>query len=99
MESKQRSLKVRSFLLPIRSKIKVLLQQYKQNEYIQTYIKQSEHLVKAWSQVEDYNCVVNRIEVDEKLFYSIFYNPETNIIYGALLSVKNEFVADYYIEV
>ncbi len=90
-----KTLKVNNFLLPIRSKIKVVSEQFESNEYTKNLIEQSEHLVKIWMGSENDNCMTIKVTKSNKLYYLLFINPDSKQIYGALLYSNKEFVHEY----
>ena len=82
------TIKCRSFLLPIRSKIPVLQRQYEQTEFIIKKIEQSVRLVKTFEQCEESNCKILRVDLNKETYCFVFYAPETFKVYGVLIEVN-----------
>ncbi|WP_444942483.1 hypothetical protein ACJJI3_11150 [Microbulbifer sp. ZKSA004] len=82
-------LKVRSFLGPIRSKIKVMEEQYETTLYIYNALRQSKHLISMWKDISYQPCATVRLEKNQDFYYLIFYNPDSIDVYGAIQYVNS----------
>ncbi|WP_413664751.1 hypothetical protein ACG1BZ_05600 [Microbulbifer sp. CNSA002] len=83
-------LKVRSFLGPIRSKIKVMEERYEATHYICKALSQSKHLISMWKDINDQPCDTIRLEKNQDFYYLVFYNPENIDVYGAIQYVNSK---------
>ena len=91
--------RIRCFLLPVRSRIKVVKNQLEKNEHTINLIEQSEHLVETWGGRDQELCNVFRLDYDKERFYLVYISEDENEVYGVLEFVTKEGAKKYMVRI